>query len=451
MNSDARDTSFNKDLFGNNFTWGVSTAATQIEGNCDADGKGPSIWDEFSNRRGKIKNGDKPDTACDFYNRYREDIDTVKQLNIPNFRFSIAWSRILPQGIGDVNEKGIDFYNRVIDYCLLNNIEPWITLYHWDLPLALEKQGGWTNRQVITWFCDYVKLCIQRFGDRIKHWIVMNEPSAFTGAGYFLGLHAPGKTGLKNFLAAAHHAVLSIIAAAKLIKQLKADALVGCTFSCSYIEPLSSKPRDIAAAKRVDALLNRMFIEPVCGLGYPVDDIPALKNITKYFLPGDEENLSFDFDFIGLQCYTREIVKYSFFVPYLGASLVKAAKRKVPVTAMGWEVYPPSINYMLQRFNSYQGIKTIYVTENGAAFPDKVVNNEVNDLERVTYLKEHLEQVLKAKNNGVRVAGYFIWTLTDNFEWAEGYAPRFGLVYVDFKTQQRIVKSSGRWYARFLK
>ena len=334
------DFKFNKKLFGDDFKWGVSTAAAQIEGACDADGKGESIWDEFVKRKGKIKNGDRHVTACDFYHRYRNDIDIIKQLNIPNFRFSVAWTRLLPDGTGDANQSGIDYYNDVIDYCLEQGIEPWITIYHWDLPLVLEKQGGWTNRKIIDWFCDYVKLCINSFGDRVTNWIVMNEPSAFTGAGYFLGLHAPGRTGLKSFLAAAHHAVLSMTEGARVVKALKPDAQVGSTFSSSYVEPWSQSPRNLAAAKRVDVLLNRLFVEPVCGLGYPVNDLPALKAIRKFFLPGDEEKLKFDFDFFGLQLYTREVVKYSFITPYLGASLVKAKKRNVPLTAMDWEVYP---------------------------------------------------------------------------------------------------------------
>lgn len=228
------------------------------------------------------------------------------------------------------------------------------------------------------------------------------------------------------------------------------DAEIGTTFSCSYIEPHTDKPKDIAAAKRVDALLNRLFIEPMLGLGYPTE-VKAIGGISKYYQPGDEEAMKFDFDFIGVQNYTREIVKNSFFTPYVGASLVKAEKRNVQLTNMKWEVYPPSIYHMLKQFNSYPQVKKIYITENGAAFPDIVTEGNVEDPKRVAYLQNYLQQVLKAKNEGVNVQGYFIWTLTDNFEWAEGYHPRFGLIYIDFETQQRIVKSSGRWYGSFLK
>jgi len=445
------DIPINRKLFGDDFAWGVSTAAFQVEGACDLDGKGTSIWDVFVNRPDKIKSGHSPAVACDFYNQYKRDIDLVKQLNIPNFRFSLSWTRILPNGTGEVNQAGIDYHNRVIDYCLKNGVEPWITLYHWDLPHELELIGGWTNRESVEWFTNYAKICAENFGDRVKHWMVMNEPGVFTGAGYFLGIHAPGRTGLKNFLPAIHHVVLSIVAGAKQLRLELPAAQIGTTFSCSFIEPHSDKPKDLAAAKRVDALLNRLFIEAVSGYGYPLDDVPALRGIEKYILPGDADNMKFEFDFTGLQNYTREIVKYSFFTPYISAALVKAEDRGVPLTDMKWEVYPPAIYAMIKKFNAYPEVKKLIITENGAAFPDEIINGEVADPLRVAYLQSHIGQVLKAKNDGYKADGYFVWTLTDNFEWAEGYHPRFGLIYVDFDTQQRIIKSSGRWFAAFLK
>lgn len=441
----------NKKLFGENFHFGVSTAAYQIEGAHDADGKGPSIWDVFTTNKGKILNGDNGSIACDFYSRYPEDLRLLKQLNIPNFRFSIAWSRILPQGFGKVNQKGIDFYNRVIDTCLELGVQPWVTLYHWDLPQALEAKGGWTNREIVAHFFDFSTLCAKFFGDRIKYWMVMNEPTVFTGAGYFFGIHAPGRRGMKNFLPAVHHAALSIAEGGRALRSaLPSGTEIGSTFSCSYVEPYSTKSRDERAARRVDALLNRLFIEPSLGMGYPVQELPALKKIEKYFVKGDEEKLKFDFDFVGLQNYTREIVKHSFFVPYLGAKLVAAEKRKVDVTAMKWEVYPPAIYQMIKQFDRYPGIRKIIVTENGAAFPDSVVDGEINDVRRIDYLERHLLEVLRAKNEGCKVEGYFVWTLTDNFEWAEGYGPRFGLVHVDFVTQKRTIKNSGYRFANFL-
>ncbi|MDR6943272.1 GH1 family beta-glucosidase [Mucilaginibacter pocheonensis] len=445
-----QDIPIHKQLFGPDFIWGVSTAAFQIEGAHDADGKGDSVWDAFTAKKRKILNADHARIACDFYNRYEDDINLVKQLNIPNFRFSIAWARLLPNGTGYVNQAGIDYYNRVIDCCIKAGVEPWVTIYHWDMPLALEQKGGWTNREAVNWFSEFVTLCAQSFGDRVKHWMVMNEPVVFTGAGYFFGIHAPGRSGMKNFLPAIHHVVLSIAAGGKILRKLLPQAQIGTTFSCSQIEPLTSKPRDVAAAVRADALINRLFIEPILGLGYPVKELPVLKGLQKYFEPGDEDNMHFDFDFIGIQNYTREIVKYSFFTPYINARMVKAEDRNVELTAMRWEVYPPSIYHMIKKFDAYPQIKNIIITENGAAFPDVVKDNKVNDPKRIKYLQNYIAQVLKAKNEGCKVNGYFVWTLTDNFEWAEGYHPRFGLIYVDHATQQRIIKDSGLWYADFL-
>lgn len=439
-----------KELFGKDFKWGVSTAAYQIEGANDCDDKGPSIWDVFTAKKGMILNDDTAATACDFYCTYYKDIQLMKSLNIPNFRFSFSWSRILPTGTGAISNTGIEYYNKVIDACLEAGIEPWATLYHWDLPQSLEDKGGWTNRLVSEWFKEFAGVCAKHFGDRVKYWMVMNEPMVFTGAGHFMGVHAPGRKGLKNFLPAVHHAALSIAEGGRVLRSMLPDAEIGTTFSASYVEPLSMNPKDIAAAYRADVLLNRLFIEPILGMGYPEKDLPVLKKLRKYFEPGDESLMAFDFDFIGVQSYTREIIKYSLFVPYLNAAIVKAMFRKVPLTTMGWEVYPPSLYQVLKKFNEYEGIKKIYVTENGAAFPDTLANGGVNDPERVKYLQDHIAEVLKAKQAGMKVEGYFVWTLMDNFEWAEGYHPRFGLVHVDFATQQRTIKSSGNWYKKFL-
>ena len=343
MESTSNNAKFSKQIFGDDFIWGVATAALQIEGSCDADGKGESIWDVFAEKKGAIKNGHKPTHACDFYNRYKEDIDLVKQLHIPNFRFSIAWSRILPNGTGKINRAGRNHYNKVIEYCLEQGIEPWVTLYHWDLPQALEAKGGWTNREIVIWFTEFVNVCAKHFGDRVKNWMIMNEPSVFTGAGYFFGIHAPGRTGLKSFLPAVHHAVLCMAAGGRVLRNALPNVQIGTTFSCSFVEPLTNKPKDVNAAKRVDTLLNRVYIEPVLGLGYPVDGLPVLKKMEKYMVPGDLEAMKFDFDFIGVQLYTREVVDYSYLTPYIHASIVQAKNRHVEITEMGWEVYPPSI------------------------------------------------------------------------------------------------------------
>ena len=439
-----------KEQFGTAFIWGVSTAAFQIEGAHDADGKGPSIWDVFSARKGKINNGHHALDACDFYNCYKDDIHLVRQLNIANFRFSISWARILPTGISPVNQSGIDYYNKIIDFLLECKIEPWVTLYHWDLPHALEVKGGWTNRECVGWFSEYVAVCTHHFGDRVKNWIIINEPSVFTGAGYFLGVHAPGKRGIGNYIKAMHHATLATVAGAKIVRNTVATANIGTTFSCTHIDPNSQKLKDIKAAERVDILLNRTFIEPIIGLGYPQEDLKVLKKLDRYIIGNDREHLAFEFDFIGLQCYTREIVKNSLITPYIGAALVSAKKRGMPFTTMGWEVYPPAIYHILKKFNGYKGFPKILITENGASFADTVIDGKVNDEQRTQYIKDNLQQILKAKNEGCNVEGYFVWSLTDNFEWAEGYNARFGLIHVDFDTQERTIKDSGLWFRDFL-
>lgn len=440
----------NREDFGDDFAWGVSTAAYQIEGAHDCDSKGLSIWDVFVKKKNKIFQNHHGDTACDFYNRYMDDLYLMHTLNIPNYRFSISWSRILPNGTGEINQKGIDFYNRLIDLSLELGITPWVTLYHWDLPYALELKGGWINRYIKDWFGQYVAICVQYFGDRVKNWMVLNEPTVFTGAGYFFGVHAPGRKGLDNFLAATHHAALAQAHGGKIIKSMRSDSYVGTTFSCSYIEPYRMRTRDVIAARKADALLNRLFIEPLLGLGYPTDDLKILRRIEKYMQQNDERDLKFDMDFIGVQNYTREVVRYAPFVPMLQAKIVSAATRKVALTTMNWEVYPESIYHILKKFSAYENIPPLIITENGAAFYDKVQNGQVDDPERVAYLQQTIEQVGRAKLEGVKVNGYFVWTFLDNFEWAEGYHPRFGLVYVDFLTQERIVKASGHWYADFL-
>lgn len=436
--------------FGPEFIWGASAAAYQIEGAHQHDGKGPSIWDHFTSRKGKIYKGHHANVSCDFYQRYTQDLQLMQAMNIPNFRFSISWSRIFPEGIGHINQRGVDFYHRVIDQCLEFGIQPWITLYHWDLPHALELKGGWKNREVINWFSEFVSFCIQTFGDKVKHWMILNEPMVFTGAGYFLGIHAPGKKGLSNFLAASHHAALCQAEGGRIAKSLRSDLKVGTTFSCSWIDPASQKQSDVVAALKIDALLNRLFIEPLLGLGYPIKDLKVMNRIEPFMKAGDESKLAFDMDFIGIQNYTREIVTHSYFTPLLRAKIVRADQRKVDRTVMNWEVHPPSIYQMLKKYTQYKNIPELLVTENGAAFPDEVREGEVLDPKRKAYLQDYIQQVLKAKKEGVNVNGYFVWSFTDNFEWAEGYFPRFGLVYVDYENQQRIIKESGKWYRDFL-
>jgi len=435
--------------FEKDFVWGVAASAFQTEGAVEVDGKGLSIWDEFSRKKGKIFKNHSADLSCDFYNQYTRDIALMKSMHINNFRFSISWSRIFPNGIGETNAKGVDFYDRIIDLCLELGITPWVTLYHWDLPLALQQKKGWANRDIVDYFSEYVAFCINHFGDRVKHWMILNEPMVYTGAGYFLGIHAPGQKGVDNFLPAIHHSALSQAKGIRIAQSLRTGLEVGTTFSCSAIHPHTNSDRDIKAALRVDALVNRLFVEPLNGLGYPMQDLPFLKKIEKYILPGDEIALQAEPDFIGIQNYTREVVKHSYFTPYINSSLVNAKNRVDEVTEMAWEIYPQAMHEMLHQFSNYK-FKKLYVTENGAAFPDVVENGNVHDVKRMNYLQSNIAEILKAKKEGVNVQGYFVWSFTDNFEWAEGYRPRFGLIHVDYESQKRIIKASGHWYSSFL-
>ncbi|GAB3509022.1 GH1 family beta-glucosidase [Spirosoma knui] len=442
----------NRQAFGPSFTWGTATAAYQIEGAVDRDGRGPSVWDTFCHQKGKIKTGEHADIACEFYDRYESDLQLHKAMGFDAFRFSLAWPRILPDGTGRINEAGLAFYDRLIDKCLELGITPWITLYHWDLPQALENQGGWPNRNIVAWFAHYVDICTKAFGHKVKHWIILNEPLAFSVLGYFTGQHAPGRRSFRSLLPVIHHTALAQAEGGRIVRQNVPDAHVGTTFSCSPIDPFTDSPRDQAAAARVDALLNRLFIEPVLGLGYPTRELPFLGGIAKKVAkPGDMERMAFDFDFIGLQHYFRAVVEQSYFMPYLWAKDVSPLRRGVQtITEMGWEVYPESMYRVIRQFGQYADVKKIYITESGAAFYDTVHNGEVNDVARREYHQNYLRNVLRAKQEGFPVEGYFAWTFLDNFEWAEGYRPRFGLVYVDFRTQQRIVKASGRWFQQLL-
>ncbi|WP_019990519.1 GH1 family beta-glucosidase [Rudanella lutea] len=443
--------------FGPEFVWGTATAAFQIEGAVDRDGRTPSIWDTFSRQPGKIKTGDTADLACLFYDHYEADLQLHKTLGFTHFRFSLSWSRILPMGVGPgqggvVNEAGLAFYDRLIDRCLALGITPWITLYHWDLPQALEDRGGWRNRQVVEWFGAFADVCTRAFGHKVKHWIILNEPLAFSVLGYCTGQHAPGRRGIWGLLPVIHHVALAQAEGGRVVRQNVAGAEVGTTFSCSPVEPFTASVRDAGAARRVDALMNRLFIEPALGLGYPVADLPFLKGIAqKYTLPGDTERLAFDFDFVGLQHYFRAVVEHTYFMPYLWAREVTPLRRQVPqLTEMGWEVYPESMYRILKQFAQYEGVRKLYISESGAAFYDRLVKGVVDDPARIQYHQDYLLQTRRARSEGVPVEGYFVWTFLDNFEWAEGFRPRFGLVYVDFRTQARIVKASGHWFSRLL-
>lgn len=439
------------DSFHKEFLWGVATAAAQIEGAVNTDGRGASIWDAFSNRQGKIKSGHTPYPACDFYYRYKDDLLLVKALGFTVFRFSISWSRIFPDGKGKINKEGVAFYHRIIDECLRLDLIPFVTLYHWDLPNALEKEGGWTSVLFIQWFKHYVSFCAKEYGSKVKNWIVLNEPMGFTSLGYMLGKHAPGKMGLANFLPAVHNAILAQAEGGRILRSTVNKAYIGTSFSCSEIKPFSEDQKDIDAANRMDVFLNRLFIEPSLGLGLPEDDFPLMEKIHFHSKAWRNKNkFQFDFDFIGIQNYFPLTIKYNSLIPYVRAFEVKAKTRRAPYTAMGWEINADSFYNSIKRFSAYDTSKDILITENGACFKDILRNGVIDDTGRINYYQQYITAMLKAIKDDIPVKGYFAWTLLDNFEWAEGYNARFGLIHVDFNTQLRTIKNSGYWWRDFL-
>jgi len=402
--------------FSKKFKWGVGIAAFQNEGATSIEGRTPSIWDSFTKGKNNIRNNQNADTATNFYFNYREDISLLKKMNFDNFRFSLSWLRILPDGVGKLNQQGVDFYHRLIDTCLKNRIRPWVTLYHWDLPQILEDKGGGTNRDITSWFGEYVDKATTTFGDKVKDWIVLNEPMGFTGFGYMLGYHAPGKKGTRNFLPAAHHAALCQSLGGRIARENVKNANVGTTFSCSHVEPLNDEDLNVKAAEKLDAILNRFYLEPLLGKGYPFGSIPGLEKIQKPFHDGDEQALVFDFDFVGIQYYFRTVGKFSLFPPILFATEVPASKRNVSVNAMDLEVYPKGLYKVLTKFHGYKNLPPMIIAENGVCYPDELINNRVNDIERILYFKETIQYIHKAIREGIDVRGFFAWTLTDNFE-----------------------------------
>ncbi len=443
---------FKSSDLGKDFLWGVAISALQNEGSPEIGGRGPSVWDAFAKRRGKINGAGKPWPASDFYQRYKDDLLIAKALGFSAFRFSISWSRVIPDGIGKINKEGISFYHKLIDECLLLGLTPFVTLYHWDLPLSLEKEGGWAGYHIQKRFARFVSICAEEFGSKVKNWIVLNEPAAFTSLGYMLGKHAPGKRDVSLFLSSIHNAALAQAEGGRLLRSKIKHAKIGTTFSCSEVIPYTQSDPDKAAAQRIDLFLNRLFIEPTLGRGYPhiegfwlTEQLHMQNKAWKF-----TDKLSFDFDFIGIQNYFPITIKHNPLVPLIHASEVKAAKRKVPHTALGWEINADSFYRMLKRFWLYGGVKEIMVTEGGACFKDRLVNGVIDDSERISYFQDYLDALLKAKRKGVNIKGYFAWTLTDNFEWNLGYGARFGLVHIDFKTQLRTVKNSGYWWRDFL-
>jgi len=441
-----------KHHFGDQFLWGIATAAQQNEGAYMTDGRGLSIWDTFAKRSGKIEDGSKPSFATDFYHRYKDDLMLAKALGFTVFRFSFAWSRILPEGTGKINKEGVAFYHKLVDAILQLDMVPMATIYHWDLPQALEAEGGWTSHRMTRWFNRYAAFLAEEYGDSIKHWLVLNEPMGFTSLGYMLGKHAPGKMGISNFFPAVHNALLCQADGGNMLKATIKNGLIGTTFSMSEVMPNTDSNLDVDAAKRLDALLNRLFLEPSLGRGYPQENGSFFEKMElhnkgwKYI-----DRMKCNFDFIGIQNYFAVTAKHNPLVPYIQLAEVTAKARKVPHTQIGWEINADSMYRIIKRVWHYGSVKSIMITENGACFKDKLINGEVNDAERIQYFSDYLQALYKAKQEGVNLKGYLAWTLTDNFEWNMGYEARFGLVHVDFKSQLRTIKNSGYWWRNFLK
>jgi len=428
------------------FAWGAATAAYQIEGAWNEDGKGPSIWDTFSHQPGKIKRGDTGDVATDHYHRWEEDVRIMAELGLKAYRFSISWPRVLPEGAGAVNPAGLDFYDRLVDALLANGIEPFVTLYHWDLPQALHERGGWPNRDVAHHFAEYARVVAERLGDRVTCWITHNEPLVTAMAGYLAGEHAPGIQDLGAALQTVHHLLLSHGYAVEALRaSVRRPPQVGITLNLSPIHPASNSEEDCLAANRFDGVLNRMLLDPVFVGRYP-EDVQALSGSAfPQVQPGDMERIATPLDFLGVNYYTRSVVRYDPNSPVIQATGVQPEGSEY---SQMWEIYPEGMYEILARvWNDYRPA-SIYVTENGIAVPDGLdFDGRVRDVRRIWYLRDHVAQIHRAIADGVPMRGYFVWSLMDNFEWALGYSMRFGLVYVDYETLKRTVKDSGRWYA----
>ena len=440
--------------FPKGFFWGTATAAYQIEGAWKEDGKGESVWDRFAHTAGKIKNGDTGDVACDSYHRWREDIALIRAMNLNSYRFSISWPRIQPAGSGVANARGVDYYSRLVDALLEAHIRPFVTLYHWDLPQALEDAGGWPNRDTAARFADYVQLVAQALGDRVSEWMIFNEPTAFADLGYLEGMHAPGRTSLFDFLRATHVVNLAQGAGFHALKAVRPAARVGTAFSMSACEPATASEEDKLAAERAHAITNIWFLEPALRGRYP-EAFTFLPETAMKIKSGDMEKTRAPLDFIGINLYYRTIasaagsVERATHVQDWLFPVKMVGGQQGPKTDIGWEVWPKALYDMILRVTRDYNRPVIEITESGCAYNDGPdATGAIHDQRRIVYHREYLAAVARAIADGADVRGYHAWSLLDNFEWAEGYGQRFGLAYVDFKTQARTMKDSGHWYAK---
>jgi len=433
------------------FVWGTATAAYQIEGAAQMDGRGPSVWDVFSHTEGKTINGDNGDVACDHYHRYKDDVALMQSIGVNAYRFSISWSRILPEGTGRINQAGLDFYSRLVDELLENNIQPYATAFHWDLPQVLQEKGGWSNRDTAFYFAEYAGVISRCLGDRIKGWITHNEPGVVMALGHLTGQHAPGITDLNTSVRVAHHLLLGHGLALPVLREnnTRPDAEFGITLNFNYVEPGDANAKELAVIE--DAWVNQMFLDPLIKAVYP-EELSEIIGKHLPIEPGDMEIISSPFDFLGVNYYFRTLP-----IAWANREALTFESRHnegAEYTDIGWEVYPEGLYKLLHRIHRDYKPAKIYITENGAAYNDALEETSeglaVHDNGRLKYLHDHIEAALKALNEGVPLAGYFVWSLMDNFEWAYGYSKRFGITYVDYPTHRRILKDSGLWYRNFL-
>lgn len=425
--------------FPTDFLWGAATSAYQIEGAVREDGRGESIWDRFSHTPGRIRNGDTGDVACDHYHRYRSDVELMTELGLNAYRFSIAWPRILPEGRGRPNPAGLDFYDRLVDELLAHGISPLATLYHWDLPQALEDAGGWPVRSTALAFADYAAIVAERLGDRVNRFATICEPQVVAELGYRTGEHAPGRTEPAAALAAGHHLLLAHGLAVERIRTAAPRAAVGIVLNLYPVHPATPHPLDVETAALTAECVNGWYLDPIAGRGYPPDAVRATGWSGAEVEEGDLETIARPIDFLGVNYYSRWRVRS----PALPA-LPPAEEPEQ--TGMGWEVYPAGLIEVLELVAERLPGLPLYITENGAAYPDDPAD-PTHDPARVAYLRRHLVAALEALDRGLPLRGYFVWSLLDNFEWAHGYSQRFGIVHVDYATQERRIRDSGRFWA----
>jgi beta-glucosidase len=430
------------------FLWGTATSAYQIEGSPLADGAGPSIWHRFAHTPGRTHNGDTGDVACDHYRRFQNDIALMRQLGLNAYRFSISWSRILPAGKGAVNPRGLAFYDRLVDALLEQGIEPAVTLYHWDLPQALDDAGGWLNPEIGAWFAEYARVVFRALGDRVPLWATLNEPWVVADGGYLHGTLAPGHRSLVETPRVSHN-LLRAHGMAVQAYRAEGKRRIGLVVNLEPKHPASNSPQDLAATRRADAYMNRQYLEPVLTGAYPTELAGMFGEAWPDFPDSDLRLIRQPIDFLGINYYTRGVTRHDD-----TAFPARAATDRQPhsvYTETGWEVYAPGLAETLMWVRDLQGVGDLplYVTENGAAFPDpsQSKNGAIDDPLRVDYYRGHLRGALDAIRRGVNLRGYFAWSLLDNYEWSHGYSKRFGIVHVDFATQRRTPKASARFYA----